>query len=79
MFLGRVLAGGTTEEGRGGGQPTDHLHSYIQRTTLCNAGVTDQCIAVAKPCGYESHFNNCSATKLVVPGDRGAVCSADEG
>ena len=21
-----------------------------------NAGMTDQCIAVAKPCGYESHF-----------------------
>ena len=31
---------------------------------------------------YESHFITTSAAqlyKLVVPGDRGAVCSADEG
>ena len=38
---------------------------------------------MAKPCGYESHCHKCSATvalyKLVVPGDRDAVCSADEG
>ena len=27
-----------------------------------NAGMTDQCIAVAKPCGYESHNHKCSAT-----------------
>ena len=49
-----------------------------------NAGMTDQCIAVAKPCGYESHFITTIATPLL-PFinsrclDRGAVCSADEG
>ena len=29
-----------------------------------NAGVTDQCIAVAKHCGYESHFITTSAVPL---------------
>ena len=29
-----------------------------------NAGMTDQCIAVAKPCGYESHFITTSAAPL---------------
>ena len=30
-----------------------------------NAGMTDQCIAVAKPCGYESHFITTSAAPLL--------------
>ena len=29
-----------------------------------NAGMTDQCVAVAKPCGYESHFITRSAALL---------------
>ena len=29
-----------------------------------NAGMMDQCIAVAKPCGYESHFITTSAAPL---------------
>ena len=30
-----------------------------------NAGMTDQCIAVAKPCGYESHFITTIAALLL--------------
>ena len=51
-----------------------------------NAGMTDQCIAVAKPCGYESHFITTSAAPLFhfinswcLEIARGAICSADEG
>ena len=29
-----------------------------------NAGITDSCLAVAKPCGYESHLLTTSAAPL---------------
>ena len=44
-----------------------------------NAGMMDQCIAVAKPCGYESHFITTSAAPLWCLEIGGAACSADEG